>query len=656
MPYRRNFPTWTSSFCLLIPLSFATPNTGISAPEDWPHITSEIQKDPAIEQQVQGMLARMSLDEKIGQMVQAEIQEVSPAEVREYHLGSVLSGGGSYPHANKYANVEDWLRLADQYWDASMDESDGKVAIPIIWGIDAVHGHSNVIGATLFPHNIGLGAARDPQLLYKIGRVTAREVLATGIDWTFGPTLAVVRDDRWGRSYEGYTEFAAFSADYAYAIVRGLQGRLREQNILATAKHFLGDGGTQNGDDQGNTILSESDLLTIHANGYFGAIKAGVQTIMVSFSSWNGKKIHGSKYLINEILKNRMGFDGLVVSDWNGIGQVEGCNNGSCAQAVNAGIDLFMIPYRSDWKAFIANTKSQVLAGQIPLTRINDAVRRILRVKLRMGALTTKRPSSRPLAGSSELLGAPEHRDVAREAVRKSLVLLKNNAHLLPLKRDLRVFVAGKSANSPANQNGGWTITWQGTGNLPSDYRGTTTILSGIQQAASQVTYSANGQGANPQAHDVAIVVIGETPYAEGYGDIDTDATLEHARLYPEDLEVLKRVHSQGVPIVTVFVSGRPLYTNKEINLSQSFVAAWLPGSEGGGIADVLFQKSGGGVNFDFTGRLSFSWPKEPCQVPLNVATVGYDPLFPYDYGLSYDHSINVPVLPTPTQSQGCGE
>ncbi|OZG71590.1 beta-glucosidase [Hahella sp. CCB-MM4] len=623
---------------------------------DWPRIQSRIPTDPAMEARIQELIAQMTLEEKVGQMIQGELQHVTPEDVRNYHLGSVLNGGGSWPDTNKYATAQDWLDIADALWEASMDDSDGHVAIPIIWGTDAVHGHSNVVGATLFPHNIGLGAANDPKLIRKIGRVTAQEVAVTGIDWTFAPTLAVVQDDRWGRTYEGYSEDGRIVFNYGGEMVRGLQGDFGEDHVVATAKHFIGDGGTLNGNDQGDTQVDENTLINLHAQGYYSALRAGVQTVMASFNSWNGEKMHGNGYLLNDVLKGKMGFDGLIVSDWNGIGQVDGCSDTDCIQAINAGIDLFMVPYANDWKAFYQNTLNAVNNGDISMDRINDAVSRILRVKLRAGLFEKPKPSERQLAGKEELLGSSEHRKVAREAVRKSLVLLKNHDDLLPLSRDTRVLVAGKSANSLSNQSGGWTISWQGTSlDEEKDFPGATSILQGIQQVADNVTFDESGLTADPNQHDVAIVVIGETPYAEGLGDLEGAKTLEHARNYPEDLATIEAIKAAGVPVVTLFVSGRPLYTNKELNQSDAFVAAWLPGSEGEGIADVLFRNNHGRVNHDFKGRLSYSWPAAPCHTPVNKGDDDYAPLFPFGYGLSYEDTDTLGNdLPEEERNYGC--
>ena len=616
---------------------------------DWPRVHSRIKDDRSVEARVRQMLSKLSLEEKVGQMTQPEISAITPAEVRQYHIGSVLNGGGSWPGADKHASPAAWLALADAYWEASRQGN--AAGVPAIWGIDAVHGNSNIFGATLFPHNIGLGAAHDPCLIRDVQAATARQVRATGQDWAFAPTLAVVRDDRWGRTYEGFSEDPRITRAYGYEAIRGLQGHSRHgigsDGVIGTAKHFIGDGGTEGGKDQGVNPSSEAEMINIHGQGYYGALAAGSQTVMVSFNSWTNEalgiaegKLHGSHEALSEILKGKMGFDGLVVSDWNGIGQVAGCTNASCPQAINAGIDIVMVP--NDWKAFIANTVAQVQSGQIPVARIDDAVTRILRVKLRTGLMDQPRPSQREHAGDGSALQEPA---LARRAVRESLVLLKNEQRLLPLPSDSKVLVVGKSADSLQNQTGGWSLTWQGTGNANADFPNGTTILSGLRQAlgADDVTFSATGEGVDPAQYDAVVAVIGETPYAEGPGDIGK-RSLEHARLHPEDLAVLDRVSGKGAPVATVFVSGRPLYVNKELNRSDAFVAAWLPGTEGEGVADLLVK--GRHTGDGFTGKLSYSWPATPCQTPLNAGDEGYAPLFKLGYGLANGQTATVPQLP----------
>ncbi|WP_437801077.1 glycoside hydrolase family 3 protein [Sorangium sp. So ce693] len=640
---------------------------GESASVEWPTVTSEIALDPEIEDAIAELLAQMSVAQKVGQMVQPEILAITPDQVREYHIGSVLNGGGSWPGRSKHATMADWVDLADAYYAASIDTSGAPgehLGIPVIWGVDAVHGHNNVIGATLFPQNIGLGAMNDPDLIEEIGAITAAEVAVTGLDWAFAPTLAVVRDDRWGRSYEGYSEDPEIVRSYAGRMIRGLQGRPADSadlfngaHVVATAKHFMGDGGTEQGKDQGNTVCSEEALRDIHAQGYLSALAAGAQTVMASFSSWNGDKMHGNQYLLTDILKGQLGFTGFVVGDWNGHGQLPGCNNTRCAAAINAGVDMIMVP--NDWMAFIENTIAQAESGEIPMARIDDAVTRILRVKMRAGLLGPRAskgaPSTRSVAGDAALLAAPEHRAVAREAVRKSLVLLKNKGDVLPLSKSMNVLVAGKTANNIQNQSGGWTLTWQGTGNTNADFPNAQSIYAGIEETitaaglSGAATLSPDGTAA-ADTFDAAIVVIGETPYAEGQGDIGKFETLEHANLYPEDLAVIETIRAQApsVPIVTVFVSGRPLHTNKELNRSDAFVAAWLPGSEGGGVADVLFG------DHEFQGKLSFSWPSADCQTSINRGD-GEEPLFAYGYGLvTTDADALGDDLPEVSTGHGC--
>lgn len=602
----------------------------------WPKQSSPLQRDGQIEQRITDLLNKMTLEEKVGQVIQADIGSVTPAEAAQYNLGSILNGGNSAPNNDNRSKAEDWLSLADEFWAASVDTSDGGVGIPTIWGIDAVHGHNNVVGATIFPHNIGLGAANDAQLMRKIGQVTAKEILVTGIDWTFAPTLAVVRNDRWGRTYESYSEDPQRIAEYAGPLVEGLQGAvgtdefLGQQGILATAKHFLGDGGTKDGIDQGDNQSTERQMREIHGAGYPPAIQAGAQVVMASYNSWHGQKMHGYKEMLTGVLVDRMGFDGFVVGDWNGHGQVKGCTNVSCPQAFNAGLDMFMAP--DSWKDLYHNTLQQVKSGQISQRRLDQAVSRILRVKLRAGVFEAPKPSERPFAGQFELLGSNEHRQVAREAVRKSLVLLKNNGQLLPLDPTAKVLVTGPGADDIGMQSGGWTLSWQGTGNDNSHFPHGQSIFAGIQEVVSksggQAYLSENGQYRDKP--DVAIVVFGEQPYAEFQGD------RTHLDLATSTgLDLLKQFKQRDIPTVAIFLSGRPMWVNPELNQSDAFIAAWLPGSEGGGVADVLFSDKQGASHYDFTGRLTFSWPKVPDDTQLNVGDDNYDPLFAYGYGLS---------------------
>lgn len=605
----------------------------------WPKLTYEVKTDPQLERKVKALVDSMTLEQKVAQMIQPEIRDITIEDMRKYGFGSYLNGGGSFPNGNKHSTPSDWIKLAEDMYQASVDDSLDGINIPTMWGTDAVHGHNNVIGATLFPHNIGLGAANNPDLIENIAAITAKEVMVTGIDWVFAPTVAVVRDDRWGRTYEGYSEDPDIVKTYAASIVKGLQGHadkdfLGDNRVISTVKHFLGDGGTVGGDDQGDNIDSEEDLFKLHAQGYIGGLAAGSQSVMASFNSWHGEKNHGSKYLLNDVLKEKMGFDGFVVGDWNGHGQVKGCSNESCAQAVNAGLDIFMVP-TSAWKPLLENTIAQVKAGEILASRIDDAVSRILRVKLRAGLFDKPSPANRALSGKTELIGAKEHRAVARDAVRQSLVLLKNKKNILPLSPKQHILVAGDGANNITKQSGGWTVTWQGTQNTNAEFPGGTSIYQGISEqvkaAGGTTTLSIDGQYS--QKPDVAIVVFGEDPYAEGHGD---RANVEFQLGEKKDLALLKSFKSKGIPVIALFISGRPMWVNAEINASDAFVAVWLPGSEGQGVADVILKSADDNIQYDFTGKLSFSWPKLPNQTAVNRHDAIYDPLLPYGFGLKY--------------------
>ncbi|WP_414710773.1 glycoside hydrolase family 3 protein [Pseudoxanthomonas sp.] len=605
----------------------------------WPQVAWPLAEDAALEKRIADLMATMTVEEKVGQLVQGDIASITPDDIRKYRLGSILAGGNSDPGGRYDASPAEWLALADAFYEASMDTSQGGKAIPIIFGIDAVHGQSNIVGATLFPHNIGLGAARNPELLRRIGEITALETRATGMEWTFAPTVAVPQDDRWGRTYEGYSESPEVVASYSAAVVEGLQGKvgtpafLDGRHVIASVKHFLGDGGTTNGKDQGDTRISEAELVRIHAAGYPPAIAAGAQTAMASFNSVNGEKMHGHKPYLTDALKGRMNFGGFVVGDWNGHGQVKGCTNTDCPATINAGLDMAMAS--DSWKGFYESTLAAVKAGTISQERLDDAVRRILRVKFRLGLFEAGKPSSRAVGGQFALLGAPEHRAVARQAVRESLVLLKNRGGVLPLAPKQRILVAGDGANDVGKQAGGWTLNWQGTGTTRKDFPNADSIYEGIAQQAR----AAGGDailaidGKYTQKPDVAVVVFGENPYAEFQGDL---TTLLYKPGDDTDLALIKRLKAEGIPVVAVFLSGRPLWMNREINAADAFVAAWLPGSEGGGIADVLLRKADGTVQHDFKGKLSFSWPRTAVQYANNVGQDGYDPLFAFGYGLTY--------------------
>ncbi len=616
----------------------------VADPAKWPAAKSQGLSDPATETFVDGLLAQMTVEEKIGQMIQADIGAMKPEELRQYPLGSVLAGGNSPPlSGNDRSPQADWVETARAFRAVAMEPRGKHVPIPLLFGVDAVHGNNNVVGATIFPHNIGLGAANDPALLRRIGEVTAIETAAAGPDWAFGPTVAVPQDDRWGRTYEGYSEDPAIVRGLAGAMVEGIQGkpgttnRIQKGFVAASTKHFLGDGGTHDGIDQGDARVSEETLVAIHGAGYPPAIEAGTMTVMASYSSWNGAKMHGNKSLLTDVLKGRMGFEGFVVGDWNGHGQVPGCTNTDCPVAFNAGLDMAMAP--DSWKGLFDSTLRQAKDGTIPMARIDDAVRRILRVKVKLGLFDP----ARPIEGKAGVLGAPAHRAVAREAAAKSLVLLKNSG-VLPIKASAKVLVTGPGADSIGMQTGGWTLSWQGDGNGNELFPNAESIFAGIQKAvaAGGGTATLSPDGSFTAKPDVAIVVFGEQPYAEMRGDI---RTLEFQPGDKQALAQLRALRAAGIPVVSVFLSGRPLWVNPELNASDAFVAAWLPGSEGGAIADVLVGDTGGKPRGDFHGRLSFSWPKTAGQFTLNKGQPGYDPLFALGYGLTYAKPGSVPAL-----------
>ena len=612
----------------------AGPTVQLSAqadPDNWPAARSPSAiTNVATENAISAIIARMSDAQKVGQVIQADISAITPSDLARYPLGSILAGGNSGPYGNERADAATWKKLVNAFRDASQASGAG---IPILFGVDAVHGHSNLPGATIFPHNIGLGAAHDPRLIRRIGAVTAAEIAGSGIEWTFAPTLAVPQDLRWGRSYEGYAADPALVASYGRAMTLGLQGKLQSGkplsavHVAATAKHFLADGGTAEGRDQGDARISEADLVRHHAAGYPAAIDAGALTVMVSFSSWNGIKHHGNASLLTKVLKQRMGFAGLVVGDWNGHGQVAGCAATRCPDSLNAGLDLYMAP--DSWRGLFDATLEDVRAGRIPQARLDDAVRRILRVKFKLGLIG----SDQVKRGDPALVGAPAHLALAREAVAKSLVLLKNDGNVLPLRPGARVLVAGPGADSMAMQAGGWTISWQGTDTTAADFVNGqtigTAIASAVKQAGGQATISPKGD--NATTPDVAIIVTGETPYAEFQGDVP------HLAFKPRHGEeaLIARLRAQGAKIVVVFLSGRPMFTSSLINQADAFVAAWLPGTQGKGVADVLVANRSGTATRDFAGRLPFAWPAD-ARSPV-VA-----PLFGTGYGLSYKRSKQI--------------
>ena len=630
----------TASVCAIAFATGAMAETGtgrgVAHPALWPAAKSQGLIDPATEARVTQLMARMTLEEKVGQMVQADISTIRPEDLRTYPLGSILAGGSSPPlDAPDRSAAPAWLATARAFNAVANEAKPGRTVIPIMFGIDAVHGNSNIVGATVFPHNIGLGAMHDPALMAKIGRATAEETAAAGIDWSFGPTLTVPQDERWGRAYEGYSEDPEVVASYAGVMVEGLQGApgkgtIQQGYVAASAKHFLGDGGTIGGMDQGDADIPEAELVRIHNAGYPPAIEAGTMTVMASFSSWQGIKNHGNKSLLTDALKDRMGFDGFIVGDWNAHAQVPGCTKSDCPAAFNAGLDMAMAP--DGWKELFRNTIAEVKSGKIPMARVDDAVRRILRVKVKLGLFDP----ARPYAGRLDLVGAPEHRAIARQAVAESLVLLKNNG-VLPLKASAHILVAGDDADDIGQATGGWTLSWQGDGNTNADFPGGTSIYAGIAAAMKAAGGSAtlSRDGSYAAKPDVAVVIFGEQPYAEMRGDI---RTLEFQAGDKQALAMLRKFKAAGIPVVSIFLSGRPLWVNPELNASDAFVAAWLPGTEGAGVADVIVGDGAGKPRRDFHGTLSYSWPKTAGQFTLNPGEKDYDPLFALNYGLTYAH------------------
>jgi beta-glucosidase len=622
--------------------SMAARDSGaVANPKNWPKAQSPLAiTDPQTEKRIAALVARMTIEQKVGQVIQGDISAITPEDLKRYPLGSILAGGNSGPYGNERSSASDWDRLVQEFRAVSSQPQANGIAIPIIFGVDAVHGHNNIPGATVFPHNIGLGAAHDVGLIQRIGAATAVEIAASGIEWTFAPTLAVPQDYRWGRSYEGYSASPQQVAAYANAMTTGLQGKLQKGQMLAadrvaaTAKHFLADGGTTGGKDTGDAQMSERELVRSHAQGYPVAINAGALTLMASFSSWNGVKHHGNKSLLTDVLKGRMGFQGFVVGDWNGHGHVSGCSVTSCPAAINAGLDMYMAP--DSWKGLFDSLVVQVRAGEVPMARLDDAVSRILRVKAKLGLLDNGRKS----AGNYDIIGSSKHLELAREAAAKSLVLLKNEGSVLPIRPGAKVLVAGDGADDIGKQSGGWTITWQGLGLTRDDFPNGQSIWQGIQGAVKEAgglaTLSADGSFS--EKPDVAIVVFGENPYAEFQGDIPT---LDYQPSGAVDLALLKKLKQAGIPVVSVFLSGRPMFTNPEINASDAFVAAWLPGSQGQGVADVLIAGKNGKPARGFTGKLSFAWPAD-ARSPITK------PLYRAGYGLRYGQRKGKRIAITP--------
>ena len=584
---------------------------------------------------VNKIISNMTLEQKVGQIIMPEINSITPEEAKIFFLGTILNGGGGYPNQIKNSSIQDWKNLSKSYYEASPEVN--GIKIPILWGTDAVHGHNNVIGATIFPHNIALGATRNEKLIKKIGGAVAKEVSSTGIIWTFAPTIAVPQNDLWGRTYEGYSENPDLVTQLGKNFILGLQGEgedfLAKDFVLATAKHFLGDGGTKDGIDQGDTIVDEVTLKNVHGMPYYAAIDSCAITIMASFNSWNGLKAHGNEYLLTNVLKNQMEFDGLIVGDWNGHGQVDGCEDNNCPEAFNSGVDIFMVP--QDWEALYWNTLDQVKEGIISIERLDDAVSRILNVKKHLGLFDGRVPHNY----NQNYVGDSSHKLLARQAVRESLVLLKNENIMLPMNPNKNFLIIGEQSKNIENQMGGWTITWQGktwegTEITNSDFPDTDSIYQSlskhIQNTGGNVEYSKDGSYKTKP--DYVIMVYGETPYAEGFGDIDS---LNFSQINSKIIEKMSKLSNEDIPIVSLFLSGRPLVVDKELSLSDAFVSIWLPGTSVEGINDVIFTENNN-INYDFAGKLPFSWPSKKSSNPLNIGDQEYFPLYEYGYGLTY--------------------
>lgn len=570
-----------------------------------------------IEEQLDDFISSMSLLEKASQMVQAERSNITPEDIANYPVGSILSGGGSHP--NSYQdNADVWYQMVYNYQEAALNSG---ASIPILYGVDAIHGHNNLYGATIFPHNIGLGAANDPELVYNISKATAKEMLATGIYWNFAPALSIVQNISWGRTYEGYSEHKEIFASLTQSAIKGYE----ENGVSATAKHYLADGATTNGIDQGDVDLSEQALRDIHLTPYIEAVEAGVDTVMISYSSIKGQKMHENTYWITTVLKEELDFKGFVVSDWNAIHQLEGSYIEQITKSINAGVDMLMEP--QSWKDAIDSIIAAANTDMISMERIDDAVRRILRVKIQRGLL--EEPYKRL---DISYVYNEVHQLLAREAVRKSLVLLKNDNESLPLDKNETIYLTGDASDHVGYMSGGWTTHWQG--NMASDIG----VGTSIKEAFDVVTSSNGGTlTTNYQDATTVVVVLSENPYSEGVGD-NQDLTLDSHTASASNLDALKTAQQasiDGKNVIGILISGRPLLLEGYLDYFDSFVAAWLPGSEGGlGIADVLFG------DYDFTGKLSYTWPKTIDQVGYTSYREDYDETiveFPYGYGLSYE-------------------
>ncbi len=637
-------------FLLSLLLSACGAQTPVTAePAEAPATATEslgevMYTDPAqsIEERVEDLLARMTLEEKIGQMTQVEKNSIKPGDITEYLIGSILSGGGGSPEEN---TPQGWYAMVEGFQNEALET---RLQIPILYGVDAVHGHGNLRNATVFPHNIGLGAANNPELMEKIGRATAEEMMATGIPWNFAPVVAVVQDVRWGRTYEGYGEDTELVTSLGTAYLKGLQ-TLTEMDtpvpgqsifVLGTPKHFLGDGATIWGSsrtndyilDQGNMQVPEEIVREIYLPPYQSALDAGAMNIMASFSSWKGTKMHGEQFLLTEVLKDELGFEGFIVSDWQGMDQIYPDDYySSIVTSVNAGVDMNMVPY--DYVTFIETMKEAVNNGDIPESRLDEAVRRILRVKFAMGLFEHPMPDTK----YQQTVRSREHLELARQALRESLVLLKNENQVLPLDKNAPIiYVAGEGANDIGLQSGGWTLEWQGKAG--NDNEGTT-ILSGIRAVSgSQIRIEYNRDAdfsefkdseGNALMADAGIVVLAEQPYAEGVGDA------ANISLSESETALIAEMRKHTETVIVILISGRPRVITEQLPLADAWVAAWLPGTEGAGIADVLFG------DYPFTGKLSYSWPRSNEQLPININNVadktGCDaPLFPFGYGLTY--------------------
>ncbi|MYD42271.1 MAG: glycoside hydrolase family 3 protein [Gammaproteobacteria bacterium] len=624
--------------------------------KQWPVVASEFRHplhlNAAIEQQVESRLATLSLESKVAQMIQAELASVHPADIQAHGLGAILNGGGVFPNGNKWSTLEDWAGLAEAFQCAARDSEAG---VPILWGTDAVHGHNNLLGATLFPHNIGLGAANDETLMQRLGEETALDVAASGLNWTFAPTLAVPMDYRWGRTYEGYSEDPHLVGKLGSAFLRGLQGQpgtadfLDDAHVLGTSKHFVGEGETEFGIDQGNVVCNERDLREIHAPGHVAALGAGAQIVMAAFNSWHGAKVHGSKYLLTHVLKGHMGFDGFVVSDWDGFAQVHEDFDKAIATSVNAGIDMLMVS--ADWQRVLKTLVRAVHDESIPHDRLNDAVRRILRVKARMNLLSEGKHNSNERAASHVRLTRSSATKVAREAVRKSLVLMKNDNAVLPLKPRQRVLIVGSHATDVARQCGGWSLTWQGSGNTNDDFPHAESIGDGIRN----IVEAAGGEveiteSVDTSSADIGIVVFGEEPYAEGEGDLNH---LSFSRDNPLPLTAMHALREKGIPVIALFLTGRPRWINPELNAADAFVTCWLPGTQGGAVAEVLFCNEQGIPSHDFTGKLPFSWPLSSDEFGGASKSMHPERYLPVGFGLSYRDSVQTQKFPEVDTSCG---